>query len=128
LREYRSDKLRHVSRAEVVALKKSGLSDELVAKRYGVSQDRVRQYRRKHHIAGIQGGFRGGDEALRRPLTVEAEIAMLAVDRYREDELFAGLRFTDSPAASRREGMFRGNPSSGGSTVGCAAAWCTDNA
>jgi len=31
---------------------------------------------------------------------------MLAVGRYREDELFAGLRFTDSPRQSPR-GMFR---------------------
>jgi len=45
----------------VVALKKSGLSDELVAKRYGVSQDRVRQYRRKTH-RGHPGRLQGRDE------------------------------------------------------------------
>ena len=74
MREYRSDKLRHVPRAEVVALKKAGLSDEMVAQRYGVSGDRVRQYRRKHHIEGVHGGSRAGIEVLRGRLTIEAEI------------------------------------------------------
>lgn len=108
-----------IPRALVAGMKRSGYSDAAIAHHFGTSESDVARYRAKHHIAGV---------ARETVVTRGKEIFDITpLDAHRADELFAGLRFVDSPAAARPQGHFRGLPSHASSPVGCAAQLCADN-
>ena len=101
-------------------MKRAGWGDVAIAKHYGCTEEHVRTYRNRQRIAGVQQS----DIRHRTRETFE----VIHVDAGRDSELFAGLRFADSPVAARPEGHFRGLPEPAHSTTGNAGAWCADEA
>jgi hypothetical protein len=133
--------LNKVPRAQVVALKREGMSDEKVAEHFTarlgqhVSKDNVASYRRRQRIDSLPKAFAGPPEAMlagalkasaiARANRIEAnDFAAIAIDKGRERQLFAGLSFSDHPRAmpSGSIGYLKGRPEPSFSPTGSTAA------
>jgi hypothetical protein len=119
--------LHNVSRANIVALVNSGLSDHEIAQSFGVTDGMVTAYRKKHHIAARQNGSHSnaGSLAASEMAAERALMRSICTDYGRETELFAGLSFSDHPRAIADEGSrYMPRRSEVRSYTGCSAARC----